>query len=81
MFEPKPKEETEKKRPQLSGDVQRVTVLPDGTKQYEKVGSLALWDNSGKSGKQPDMCGNISPPQGKEGETYAVSVWRRGASK
>jgi len=57
--------------------VQRVTVQEDGTKQYENVGSIALWDNAGKIGKQPDLRGNIQPPQGQDGETYYVSVWRR----
>lgn len=80
LFEPKPaqEEKPEKRKPDLSGDVQIVKVQPDGVKQYTKVGQLALWNNDRKTGKQPDMRGNISPPMGQEGDTYQVSVWKRG---
>lgn len=77
LFKPQPEEEKkEKKTPNLSGDVQVVSVLEGGVKQYTKVGHLALWTNEKKTGNQPDMRGTISPPRGQTGAEYAVSVWK-----
>lgn len=63
-----PQGRTKAQRPIYSGDV------GSRTPPYEKIGTIALWENTSETPRAPELTGTYTDLQGRK---FGVSLWKR----